>query len=74
MHQPKRKFLCTRQDAENLELILCHPTQPLLASPLPHFLFFTQTIRNAGGPWIPSPGDTCKEYRNRGSLKRGMLC
>lgn len=74
MHQPKRKLLCTRQDAENLELILSYPTQPLLASLLPHCPFFTEAIRNAGEPWVPSPGDICKEYRSRGSLKRGMLC
>lgn len=68
MHQPKRKFLCTRQDAENLELILCHPTQPLLTSPLP---FLYPGHQKCWRPLDPLPWGAYKEYRKQRSLKRG---
>lgn len=73
MYQPKRKFLCARQDAENLGLILSYPTQPgWPARSLTAFSFPgpSETLVIPGSPPL---GISAKSTEAEGP-EEGMLC
>lgn len=69
VYQPKRKCLCARQDS--LELILSHPTQPLLASPPPSLPFLYPGHQKCWWPLVPLPWGHLQRAQKQKPLKRG---